>query len=160
MPKMKRQEVQEEQEEGAPAWMATFGDLMSLLLTFFVLLLSFSAIQDDDFRKAMASFRRAVSILKYSPATDVVPIQLEPSIDGEEMLNQKATAQILGNIPDYSTMMAIAKSIDSQIKEMNMGGVLQVYASSKDIRLVIPSLVLFERGQAELTAKSRKLLVG
>ena len=28
-------------EEGAPAWVVTFGDLMSLLLCFFVLLLSF-----------------------------------------------------------------------------------------------------------------------
>ena len=29
-------------EEGAPLWIVTFGDLMSLLLCFFVLLLSFS----------------------------------------------------------------------------------------------------------------------
>ncbi len=30
---------------GAPAWVVTFGDLMSLLLTFFVLLLSFSRVE-------------------------------------------------------------------------------------------------------------------
>ena len=30
--------LEEQAEAGAPAWMATFGDMMSLLLTFFVLL--------------------------------------------------------------------------------------------------------------------------
>ena len=36
----------EEQEPGAPGWMTTFADLMSLLLTFFVLLLSFSTMEE------------------------------------------------------------------------------------------------------------------
>ncbi len=40
---------------GAPGWMATFADLMSLLLTFFVLLLSFSTISDDKFNQALMS---------------------------------------------------------------------------------------------------------
>ncbi|MFC1736284.1 flagellar motor protein MotB [Candidatus Hydrogenedentota bacterium] len=47
---------------GAPAWMVTFGDLMSLLLTFFVLLLSFSTTQEEDFKKAMESFRLALGV--------------------------------------------------------------------------------------------------
>ncbi|MDP6985063.1 MAG: flagellar motor protein MotB, partial [Candidatus Latescibacteria bacterium] len=32
-----------------PAWLTTFGDLMALLLTFFVLLLSFSTTSQNDF---------------------------------------------------------------------------------------------------------------
>ena len=39
--------------EGLPGWLATFGDLMSLLLTFFVLLLSFSSTEEVKFNKAM-----------------------------------------------------------------------------------------------------------
>ena len=35
---------EEDCPEGLPGWLATFGDLMSLLLTFFVLLLSFSSM--------------------------------------------------------------------------------------------------------------------
>lgn len=40
---------------GAPGWMATFADLMSLLLTFFVLLLSFSTISEEKFNQALMS---------------------------------------------------------------------------------------------------------
>jgi len=51
----------EEPDEGAPRWMITFGDLMSLLLTFFVLLMSFSAVKEEDFNKALSSLQRALS---------------------------------------------------------------------------------------------------
>jgi chemotaxis protein MotB len=38
---------------GAPAWMVTYGDMMSLLLCFFVLLASMSSIQESKFRQAL-----------------------------------------------------------------------------------------------------------
>jgi chemotaxis protein MotB len=40
---------------GAPAWLATFADMMSLLLTFFILLLSFSTVNEEKFQQAMTS---------------------------------------------------------------------------------------------------------
>ena len=40
----KRKRVEPPQEEGAPAWMNTYGDMVTLVLTFFVLLFSFSSI--------------------------------------------------------------------------------------------------------------------
>ncbi len=39
--------------EGAPAWVMTFGDMMSLLLTFFILLVSLSELKKEDEWKAM-----------------------------------------------------------------------------------------------------------
>jgi len=41
---------------GAPEWMVTFSDCMTLLLTFFVLLLSFSSFDEKVFRKLQSSF--------------------------------------------------------------------------------------------------------
>jgi chemotaxis protein MotB len=40
-------QVESDQDPGAPEWMVTFSDCMTLLLTFFVLLLSFSSFDDD-----------------------------------------------------------------------------------------------------------------
>ncbi len=51
-------DIEEEAEEGA-AWMTTFADLMSLLLTFFVLLLSFAQMDIVKFRDAMGSLQNA-----------------------------------------------------------------------------------------------------
>ena len=39
---------------GAPAWMATFSDLMNLLLCFFVMLFAMSSIEEDKLREFVA----------------------------------------------------------------------------------------------------------
>lgn len=43
-------------EEGAPAWMATFSDLMNLLLCFFVLLYASSNMDEEKIQRIVASF--------------------------------------------------------------------------------------------------------
>ena len=43
-------------DEGAPAWMATFSDLMNLLLCFFVLLFASSTLDEGKIQKIAASF--------------------------------------------------------------------------------------------------------
>ncbi len=43
-------------EEGSPAWMATFSDLMNLLLCFFVLLFASSTMDEGKIQRIMASF--------------------------------------------------------------------------------------------------------
>ena len=52
----------EECEPGIPAWMATFADLMSLLMCFFVLLLSFSQIDLLKYKVVAGSMRDAFGI--------------------------------------------------------------------------------------------------
>ena len=47
---------QEEPPKGSPAWMATFSDLMNLLLCFFVLLFSMSTVDAQKFEAVAASF--------------------------------------------------------------------------------------------------------
>ena len=47
---------------GAPAWTATFGDLMNLLLCFFVLLFSMSSVDAAKFEAIAASFSSAFGI--------------------------------------------------------------------------------------------------
>ena len=49
-------------EKGAPRWMTTFGDLMSLLLCFFVLLLSFSEIDRQKYKQVAGSMEKAFGI--------------------------------------------------------------------------------------------------
>ena len=51
-------------EEGAPGWMVTFADLMTLLLTFFVLLLSMSTLDSQRVKLALGSLRGALGVLE------------------------------------------------------------------------------------------------
>ena len=49
----------EPEEMGIPEWVVTFGDMMSLLLTFFIMLVSLSEIKDDEtYQKLVDSVQR------------------------------------------------------------------------------------------------------
>jgi chemotaxis protein MotB len=55
-------EKKKKEEGGAPGWIVTFADLMSLLLTFFVLLLSFSETNVKKFKVAVGSIKDAFGV--------------------------------------------------------------------------------------------------
>jgi len=48
----------EEQRAGSPAWMMTYGDSITLLLTFFVMLLTFSTPNEEEFQRFSAGLLR------------------------------------------------------------------------------------------------------
>lgn len=56
-------------EPGAPAWLATTGDLMSPLLVFFVLMLSFANTDKQLFMEAMGSIQQALGVMEENPGT-------------------------------------------------------------------------------------------
>ncbi|MES9958027.1 MAG: type VI secretion system protein TssL, long form [Sedimenticola sp.] len=58
--------------EGLPAWLATFADLMSLLMCFFVLLLSFATIDAVRFKKMAESMKDAFGVQREIPAAEIV----------------------------------------------------------------------------------------
>lgn len=72
---MARKELKKDEGGGGlPLWLGTFGDLMSLLLTFFILLLSMATFDAKKLREAEASIKGALSILEGG-------IKIEPSVN-------------------------------------------------------------------------------
>lgn len=61
---MARKKKEEAPAPGSPAWMATFSDLMNLLLCFFVLLFSMSSVDTAKFNEMAQSFASTFSIFK------------------------------------------------------------------------------------------------
>ena len=58
--------------DGLPPWLATFADLMSLLMCFFVLLLSFATIDAVKFKKMAESMKDAFGVQREIPAAEIV----------------------------------------------------------------------------------------
>ncbi len=59
-------------EEGLPPWLSTFADLMSLLMCFFVLLLSFATVDAVRFKKMAESMKDAFGVQREIPANEIV----------------------------------------------------------------------------------------
>jgi chemotaxis protein MotB len=67
---VRKQEEPEEQSGGAPEWMVTFSDCMTLLLTFFVLLLSFSSFDDKVFWSLKIIYCNAFTNISQDPQSN------------------------------------------------------------------------------------------
>lgn len=84
MAKKEREPVKEDPPIGAPAWMLTFCDCMTLLLTFFVLLLSFSSFDESTKRRLEGAMKfKSFTTVDDSKARvdDSVAMQVEPLQD-------------------------------------------------------------------------------
>ena len=90
----KEEEIEEEEEEcpkcppvGAPAWMATFADMATLLMAFFVLILSFAEFNVPKFKQISGSLKNAFGVQRVVPVmeppkgTTVLSLNFSPSPD-------------------------------------------------------------------------------
>jgi len=85
---------------GLPAWMATFADLMSLLMCFFVLLLSFSEMDVLKFKRLAGSMREAFGVQN---VVDVVSIPKGTSVIAEEFSPGKPEPTPLQSVMQHTT---------------------------------------------------------
>ena len=106
------QEIEEEQEEcpkcppvGAPAWMATFADMATLLMAFFVLILSFAEFNVPKFKQISGSLRNAFGVQKIVPiveqpkGTTVLSLNFSPS-PSKSVTNEMTQQTTQVNQPD------------------------------------------------------------
>ncbi len=103
---MARKKKEEEQAPGSPAWMATFSDLMNLLLCFFVLLFSMSSLDVEKWQQVAASFSENFSIFS-SGATAI----------GDGILISNGVSQ-LNELDDYINSTGKTAESDQQVNEL------------------------------------------
>ena len=60
---MAERRAEDDGPSGAPQWIVTFTDMISLLLTFFILLLTFSSMEEEKFSQASGSLAGAFGVL-------------------------------------------------------------------------------------------------
>ena len=91
----RRKKPQAEEGGGAPGYMTTWGDMMSLLLCFFILLYSFSSLDNQRFREIMVAFKNMAGFL--DGGTNLIPEgynseELSPFADSSQIQLQSLEA--------------------------------------------------------------------
>jgi len=114
-------------EEGLPAWLATFADLMSLLMCFFVLLLSFATIDAIRFKKMADSMKDAFGVQREVPAneivmgTSVIMTEFSPTTTPEpspiDEVRQKTTDIEKQHLDVKEAMETAAEQIQKEIEQ-------------------------------------------
>ena len=130
--------------KGAPMWMTTFSDMTTLLLTFFVLLMS------------MANFDKVKMEQSFGILAGSSGIMTNPSVSPLSQMNIVAKRSI------KDTVSKTEEQIESQVKSMmhgqNMDNMLPVVKTDKGLPVRILDSALFNSGSSELLPQAGPIL--
>ncbi len=130
---------------GSPLWMATFADLMSLLMCFFVLLLSFSEMDAAKFKELAGSLSKAFGVQRDVPAnelpkgTSVVTSEFSPGKPDNETLLKIMRQQTTDESKDNLDFSSGGEDINKKeiAKEIYLAAVKRMEDEAKKITQIL-----------------------
>ena len=132
-------------EPGSPAWMTTFGDMMTLLLVFFVLLYSFSSMDVEKFRGFISALQSQLGVL--DGGQTITP---NPNIDAGTLGEDYAQAP--------QNIQQIMRELDNYIESNGLGERVNVENKRKGLVISLTGEILYELGRAEIREQGREVL--
>ncbi|MDA0745097.1 MAG: OmpA family protein [bacterium] len=135
---------EEDCPKGLPGWLATFGDLMSLLLTFFVLLLSFSTTTVTQLNSAMGALQGALGMLSGEPELSLPIRQSLPRTEG--------------NLSQAEVIAKAASEMEEAVEEAGLQGDVMLEESSTGIVIRVDNKLFFGTGESDLKPSALSVL--
>ncbi len=165
----------EEIKPGLPAWQGTFGDLMNLLLCFFVLLFSMATMDAAKFEEVAASFSSAFSVFSggemaigkgaligdgvsqltelSSYITSMGLAQSGEDSDSEETAVGDMEQEELLEKAEEEQLEAsaeLAEKIEQALQEGEIDNMVSLNYTSQFVQLTIQGSILFDSGKVEV----------
>ncbi len=167
---------------GSPAWMATFGDLMNLLLCFYVLLFSMSTMDADKLKAVAESFSKAFSVFnggataigdgmlvsngvsqlneldEFINSTGKTADKEGDEFEDSDMENSFAEALKQMEAEQLAESEQLAEKIEESVAENNLEGMIDVDFTSQYVELTLKGAILFDSGKADIRPDAEPIL--
>lgn len=144
---------EEEGPKGAPEWVVTFTDMISLLVTFFVLLMTYSSLEPRDFVKIGSLLDSSTGVLKNNQG-DIAPTFTEKEIASNQDLLRG------GQVPHSRPPEYLHENLEEMGQQESPDHQPVDLSQMRDgLRLRFDSDCSFEPGSAEVSDELRKSLV-
>lgn len=164
---------------GSPAWMATFSDLMNLLLCFFVLLFSMSSVDAEKFAEVMASIQSSFSILPNGGSALDEGVLISSGVSQLSELSEFYTSMGMNTNGDSDTTLEeeaeeaarelveeqkmqesqeMAEEIAEQLEDLNLTTEVELVTTSSYVMLNLNGGILFDSGKDELKPEALSIL--
>ncbi|MBW2647937.1 MAG: hypothetical protein JRE23_17540, partial [Deltaproteobacteria bacterium] len=126
------------------AWMVTFGDLLMLLLTFFVLLLSMSAMDNLSLKRMFSVLSGAIGPLELVNRKDVRAFK--------HIIHTRAlsTAQLLNDGNKLKDMLSQSKDPKTGSTLEKAGVNINIFNDSRGVVMSFKTNILFDSGKADI----------
>ena len=129
---------------GVPAWMVTFTDLITLLLTFFVLLLTMANFDPNKMKTLAESMQGAFGVLETFPTIPIHPVIEIPKKSGDEQKKKQSLKD--------------AEKIKEVVQTKKMEDAVKVEITDKGIAIMLRDPVGFASGSADLKEQGKEIL--
>lgn len=148
----RRRRREKSEQAGTPGWMTTFSDLMSLLLTFFILLYSMSSIDVIKFRNISYSLQ---AVLAGEGQTTIFEGQ---DSDAKIPDESKTVDSILEESQIKESTLRMYNQVSKFIEDEGLEADVTVSANRKGVFVDIKEAILFESGQADIKQGGKHVL--
>ncbi len=142
------QEIAKKIDPGAPKWVVTFGDLMSLLLCFFVLLLSFSNMDRQKYKQVAGSLERAFGVQRKIKVMEIPK--------GMKMVAKDFDQEIIATRIKEDLGKEIDELIQDELSELK--DQISVEAEENEVIIRLMGESTFDSGKADIRSRLRPLL--
>lgn len=143
------------EEGGGPTgseWLGTYSDMVTLLMTLFVLLYSMSSVDEAK----VQAISQAFSVLSGKAADSILQYDMyqgsQPIIGGESKVDNGIDQG------ESAEAEAMYQNIKKFIEENNLDNVIDLAENDTGVVLQLKDNILFESGQADLKANSNEIL--
>ncbi|MFD2630495.1 flagellar motor protein MotB [Oceanobacillus kapialis] len=162
---MKRRDIRRSNDKGAPKWMVTYSDMVTLILVFFILLFSMSQIDSVKFEAISESFRNRM-IFEFYPSPVPMENPTEHTRDEESGKNSNEfenPTQLENNtdeddITEQDTLDNLMENIQQYLEEHELTNEISANRTDQGVVLVLQESVLFDSGEAEILEKGEPFL--
>lgn len=135
----------EQDEPEDMGWLATYGDMVTLLLVFFVLLVSMSTVEVKRFQSVFGSMRMAFGGLS---ASEIAGGQMQSNIDSN---TQQSVQDLMRTRQELlKNQENVFNAIQSYLSKKNVEGEVGAILDEGTITLTIGDSLLFAPGSEEL----------
>ncbi len=148
-------EEPKKEKAGSPPWMATFADLVTLLMCFFVLLFAMSTTQQETYKELVKSLRSALGAqaVPESGTREGLTMHAVPS---EEPSDNQAIDELGGMIE--KEMEEIVSEVRELVLFNKLGGEVSVTKTDDGVVITLSDLLLFSQGGTALSEKGHDIL--
>ena len=130
--------LDDDEEPSAPFWMATFSDMMTLLLTFFVMLVAMSSVEVKKFEEALSYFTGRRGVMEQEG--------LMPGIMG------------VAGESDVRDQARQFEDIARAVQERGLGAAVDLDLTERGVRVTFVDSVAFAPGSVVLDEPARGVL--
>lgn len=162
---MKRRRIKRNKRGGAPKWMVTYSDMITLILVFFILLFSMSQIDLAKFEAISESFN-SKSILNFSAST--VPVEHATERQGylkrERIPNESDMPALKSETEDKTgknqdeSLDRLLRDVKTYLNDHDLNDAISANRTQRGVILVLQERILFDVGEAAILGSGKSFL--